>query len=146
MRIKTVNIGKSKICPDCGIEKLLSEYFTSKANRNSVWYSKRCKPCHNAFCREYRQTEKHKEVHKLWSRSDKGKKVRKNSRARWLQKYKENRIAHSAVSNAIRDGRLERQPCQICENTGEAHHENHSRPFDIKWLCKTHHAEFHYSP
>ncbi len=52
--------------------------------------------------------------------------------------------AQTAVSNAIRDGRLLRQPCATCgAPRAEAHHDDYSRPLDVLWLCKTHHTEEH---
>lgn len=53
--------------------------------------------------------------------------------------------ARSDVSNALKDGRLERQPCEECGTTEQvqAHHEDYSKPLDVRWLCKTHHTEVH---
>lgn len=55
------------------------------------------------------------------------------------EKYK----ARYAVTNAIRDGRLQRQPCEICGDAAQAHHEDYSKPFEIRWLCFTHHRGEH---
>jgi hypothetical protein len=52
--------------------------------------------------------------------------------------------AHSAVSNAVRDGRLFRQPCEACGAAkAEAHHDDYAKPLDVRWLCKKHHHEHH---
>lgn len=59
-------------------------------------------------------------------------------------KYK----ARTAVSNAIRDGRLERGSCEqadggACSGPVQAHHDDYSRPLDVRWLCRGHHwAEY----
>jgi hypothetical protein len=48
--------------------------------------------------------------------------------------------AWGAVSNALRRGKLVKQPCEICGSTTvEAHHEDYSRPLDVHWLCQEHH-------
>jgi hypothetical protein len=48
------------------------------------------------------------------------------------------------VSRALAAGRLHRQPCTICgESKAEAHHDDYSRPLDVRWLCRTHHREHH---
>jgi ribosomal protein S27AE len=54
------------------------------------------------------------------------------------------RSATTATSNAIRDGRLVPQPCEKCgsENV-EAHHDDYSKPLDVRWLCRKHHLEHH---
>jgi hypothetical protein len=45
---------------------------------------------------------------------------------------------------AIKTGKLIRQPCQACGNEqSEAHHEDYSKPLDVKWLCRKHHAALH---
>lgn len=43
--------------------------------------------------------------------------------------------ARHAVSNAIRDGRLVRESCEICGEIAQAHHGDYSKPFEIRWLC-----------
>lgn len=52
--------------------------------------------------------------------------------------------ARNAVSNALRDGRLERQPCEVCGSRAEAHHLDYARLLDVKWLCKRHHERKHH--
>lgn len=45
--------------------------------------------------------------------------------------------ARFAVSNAVRDGRLARKPCEKCGRTDrvQAHHHDYSKPLDVEWLC-----------
>lgn len=45
----------------------------------------------------------------------------------------------------IKNGWLIRQPCEICKTdiNVEAHHDDYSKPIDVRWLCKLHHAEHH---
>jgi hypothetical protein len=50
--------------------------------------------------------------------------------------------AHITTGNAIRDGKLVRQPCEVCgKKKSEAHHEDYSKPLEVIWLCKKHHSE-----
>lgn len=52
--------------------------------------------------------------------------------------------AYNAVSNALRDGRLSRLPCEVCKDTkSQAHHEDYRKPLSVRWLCRTHHLEAH---
>ena len=54
------------------------------------------------------------------------------------------RKAQNMADNAIRDGRLVRQPCEVCgAQKAQAHHDDYSKPLDVRWLCTTHHAEWH---
>jgi hypothetical protein len=144
MSPKRKDNGLTKVCKECNIEKPLSEFFFW-AKRN--WYSPRCKPCHNIFCTKYRHSEKGKATSKTWSKSDRGSEVTKQRMATWRAKNKIKRTAQTAVSNAIRDGRLQRGSCIICNvPMAEAHHNDYSKPFQITWLCKTHHSAIHYHP
>jgi hypothetical protein len=78
-------------------------------------------------------------------KTERGKEQRKkanaNRRARHPLKYAANVMA----GNAIRDGRLIRQPCEVCGGTDKihAHHEDYTKPFDVNWLCMAHHVARH---
>jgi hypothetical protein len=41
--------------------------------------------------------------------------------------------------------KLELQPCEICGKTEdiERHHEDYSKPLEVRWLCKSHHLDIH---
>ncbi len=44
----------------------------------------------------------------------------------------------------IKSGKLIRQPCEVCgEVKVEAHHDDYSKPFEVRWLCGNHHREHH---
>lgn len=63
---------------------------------------------------------------------------------RYLARNPLKRKTHIAVGNAIRDGKLVKQPCEICqESKVQAHHDDYSKPLDVRWLCTKHHAEWH---
>lgn len=57
---------------------------------------------------------------------------------------KEKNRARSAVSGAVRNGTLVRQPCEVCgaEKT-DAHHDNYDEPLGVRWLCRKHHRAVH---
>jgi hypothetical protein len=55
------------------------------------------------------------------------------ARAEWLTR------------DAIKRGELKRQPCEICswpKNT-QAHHDDYSKPLEVRWLCQKHHRWMH---
>ena len=61
---------------------------------------------------------------------------------KWRPRHPVERHAHKIVFINIRNGKLKRQPCEVCGKLKvEAHHEDYSRPLEINWLCKKHHAE-----
>jgi len=54
--------------------------------------------------------------------------------------------ARTAVNNALRDKRLQRQPCKVCNDTrSQAHHCDYSKPLEVDWLCFKHHRENEHS-
>lgn len=61
-----------------------------------------------------------------------------------------------AVTKAIRDGVIVRDACEICGALGmeitangqrrslvHAHHDDYNYPLRVRWLCKSHHHEWH---
>jgi hypothetical protein len=49
------------------------------------------------------------------------------------------------VSNAVRDGRLDRpNRCSRCNEKGriEGHHEDYSKPLEVIWLCTLCHRRY----
>lgn len=65
----------------------------------------------------------------------------KEYRARFPNKYK----AHRAVNNAIRDGKLFKEPCCIC-GTNErvvGHHDDYAKILNVRWMCQGHHLQWH---
>jgi hypothetical protein len=62
----------------------------------------------------------------------------------WAERNTVKRAAHIITGNAIRDGKLVKQPCEVCgELKAEAHHDDYEKPLDVRWLCRRHHAEHH---
>ena len=62
--------------------------------------------------------------------------------------YKENfpgrAKATNAVNNAVRDGRLQKWPCEVCGNPRSVgHHTNYDSPLGVTWLCQPHHKQAH---
>lgn len=63
---------------------------------------------------------------------------------------KEARRAHWAVHNAVVRGLLERpDDCEKCGYVGRvtrdihAHHDDYSKPLDVRWLCSSCHGRHH---
>jgi hypothetical protein len=53
------------------------------------------------------------------------------------------RSVRTIIGNALRDGRIVKVPCEICGNPkSQAHHDDYSKPLEVRWLCFTHHREF----
>lgn len=65
------------------------------------------------------------------------------------KRYRQNNAdkirARSAVQRAVVNGDLVKASCEICgEKRTEAHHEDYSKPLDVRWFCKNHHENRHH--
>lgn len=51
--------------------------------------------------------------------------------------------ARTAAGNALRDGRLRKEPCYFCGATRdiEMHHPDYSQPLRVYWLCRRCHRK-----
>lgn len=44
----------------------------------------------------------------------------------------------------IKSSKLIKMNCEICNDTEvEAHHDDYTNPYDVRWLCKAHHSQHH---
>lgn len=78
--------------------------------------------------------------------SDKGIAARRKAAANYIDRNPQKRIAHNAVSNALRDGRLIKKPCEWPEcgiDSDHAHHEDYDHPLVVIWYCTPHHVARH---
>lgn len=52
--------------------------------------------------------------------------------------------ARRLVQRAVKRGTMTRLPCEVCgETKSEGHHDDYSKPLDVRWLCRKHHTEHH---
>ena len=146
-----------KSCKKCSVEKPLFNFYVHKAMSDG--YLNICKQCTKARISSHREQNierikaydrsrgmipKRVEARKQYAKTDAGKvaikKAVKNYRARHTDRY----FAHTAVANAIRDGRLIKYPCFICGDVmSQGHHSDYTRPLDVVWLCEKHHKQAH---
>lgn len=69
---------------------------------------------------------------------------RKQNLMKYNKKSQKEIAARRVVNNRIRDGHIEKESCIICGHTeAEAHHADYSKPLEIQWLCRKHHAAWH---
>ena len=67
------------------------------------------------------------------------KKIVKERSKSWIAKNPEKRKAHLRVGNALRSGKLTKEPCEVCgAKKVEAHHDDYSKPLDVKSVSYTH--------
>jgi ribosomal protein S27AE len=97
--------------------------------------------------------EKKREAQKRYESTFKGKATRarfvekgglRGPSLRYRRKYPERYAANTAVTNALADGRLQRQPCEGCgAKRAQAHHDDYAKPLVVRWLCARCHVRHH---
>ena len=147
-----------KKCPKCGIEKPHTDFYRDKHKPSGrKCYCKTCcsiqqkhsyskkKTIILARCKEYR--DEHQEERRI-----KGRVYYRKYRDRFLAYKKKRRIAypertksHDKVHRAIKSGRLIPEPCEECgqEEGIQAHHDDYTKPLDVRWLCRSCHKYLH---
>lgn len=134
----------SKVCFKCKRDLPRSEFYKHPQMGDGLLG--KCKECAKTDVREnyskrriqYHQYEKQRsqdprrrELTRIYCANGK-----KRNAEKWKARY--------ATLNAIRDGKLKRLPCEVCGNEKtEAHHEDYSKPMDVKFLCFKHHRQVH---
>lgn len=66
---------------------------------------------------------------------------RKEYKLKFPNKYK----SHTLVANAIRAKKLFPEPCYVCGSKQyiHAHHDDYSKPLNVRWLCSACHSQWH---
>ena len=134
-----------KSCRRCGEAKPLTEFYAHKKMADG--HLNVCKECVKNRVKTHRAENDSVREYDRWryqnhpDRKNRGKENSKRYRAKNPEKYK----AHTMVNNAIRDGKITKQPCVVCGNLSvHAHHHDYSKPLDVTWLCAKHHHRHHH--
>ena len=126
------------ICRSCKSEKMPGDFYAGVKSR--------CKECHKAAMKIRRLTDpKVQEYERQRSKTPERQKHIAKTSKKWREKHPDAYRAHTALNNALRDGRIQKQPCAICgtSNRVHAHHSDYARPLDVKWLCAKCHHRIH---
>jgi hypothetical protein len=68
----------------------------------------------------------------------------KSSNDLYIKRNPKKYRAHTTFHSATLTGKLIRQPCEVCGSTTvHGHHDDYSKPLDVRWLCPKHHSERH---
>ncbi len=128
-----------KTCKDCKKKKNISEFYKNGSMLDGHLNS--CKECIKAGVRKNRADNiDHYREYDRNRGNRQSREYLKNYRAKFRKKY----IAHNMVNNAIRDGKLFSEQCEICgSHSSHAHHDDYAKPLNVRWLCAVHHKEWH---
>jgi len=141
-------------CKVCGTTKPLEEYYKN---------DRTCKVCRRGIVKAHRAAnldriqaydrgrgqspERKKKVKEQYDRrmsTEEGRKKASENSKRNQNKNLLKRAARVIVGNSVRDGKLIKEPCEVCGDTDSAgHHEDYTKPLEVTWLCLHHHGERH---
>lgn len=153
-------LSDTKKCARCGRVLPVSEFSLHRSSLRS-----NCKACRNIELREYwsSRPERVQEARRNRTESGRG---REDQRRFWAsktdeerralrRKYKSRRApqpvnqlrAQGRLHAAVRSGRIKKPTtCETCGASGvviNAHHDDYSKPLDVKWLCSWCHRKLH---
>lgn len=117
-------IVETKRCTRCKERKPLDNFHNSRASRDGLY--PQCKDCR----REY--------VHMAGRAS--------LTQRRWIKRNPAKKQAYNLLSRAVKAGRITRPTnCERCGNESrlQGHHEDHSKPLEVEWLCDPCHKQLH---
>lgn len=120
---------EGKSCARCQTFKPFSEF-----SRRRKAYQPYCKPCASQNVRDWMERGENRQ--RLYQNVQ-------ASRAR----YPERSAARKTLNAAVAAGRIVAGPCEVgtdCVGQIQAHHDDYSKPLDVRWLCKRHHEEHHH--
>jgi len=133
-----------KTCFKCKTEKPLGEFY-----RHPQMKDGRLNKCKECTKRDVSSNyEDRREYYAEYERKRFQQPKRKAAAMEYQRKRRdanpEKYRASYLTSNAVRDGRLIKQPCEVCgEKKAQAHHDDYSKPLDVRWLCRKHHLGVH---
>lgn len=90
----------------------------------------RCRECNRKRCADWRGRNREK--------------VYENVRRQYARD-REKVNARCNLNYHMKRGHVKRGPCEVdgCECKAHAHHDDYSKPLEVRWLCRTHHADLH---
>lgn len=87
------------------------------------------------------RAKKLKRLKLYWERNKA--KINARIRQKHLLNPSKNR-ARDKLKYAVKVGKIGKEPCQVCKDTNaQAHHLDYSQPYNVRWLCRTHHSLVH---
>ena len=137
---------KIKKCFKCGKKKPLEEFY--KHPQMSDGTVNKCKECNKKDVREHRLNPKYREKileydRQRFKKPERKEKVMKYQKKR-REEYPEKERARRLINYRVRKGLIKKKHCELCgEKKTEAHHDDYSKPLEVRWLCFKCHRKVH---
>ena len=149
---------ETKVCKKCGEEKSVDDFYRNKTYADGL--QGKCKACEKACHAEYYASHTAAERARIraWHAAHRGYLAKKSAirregrreqdriyRAEYRRLNPDKCTAYDRAKEARRTGKLVPRPCEICGITENinGHHDDYSKPLDVRWLCASHHRLLH---
>lgn len=108
--------------------------------------------CVKHYNEYYRNSEKGKAAQKKFRESDKYipnnpkyRESNKISNRKYDRSIKRKKYPEKIIARRLANYNIKREECEIvnCSQLGEKHHEDYSKPLEVRFLCINHHRELH---
>ncbi len=129
-------------------------FWTDEMSSNAGRYTY-CKVCFNKIKIEQRERnpEHYRKRQRDWRRDDRSLYPDKYKELDSIKYHndKELRPEKIVARNKIHELTRTRskvnikKPCEVCGTIAEAHHDDYSKPLEVRWLCSVHHKELDYA-
>ena len=146
-----------KRCFKCGEDKSFSSFYKHKQMGDG--YLGKCKECAKKDVAKHRE-ENLEKIHAYerqrnmlphriaaraeYSNTEAYRQIASKSKKQYKIDNPIKYAAHTTLGNAIRDGKLFKQSCETCQDPKvHGHHDDYSKPLEVRWLCAIHHKEWH---
>lgn len=131
-----------KHCNSCDKDKIKSEFGKRAMSVDGL--AAKCKECQKEYDKARLKNPKRMAARRDYQKTESGKLAHSKATKAWVDKNVIKRAAHIMVGNALKGGRLIKMPCEICEDrNSHGHHDDYAKPLEVRWLCDTHHNEWH---
>jgi ribosomal protein S27AE len=160
------NLVMNRTCKKCGFTKPASDFYVQQKTECKECTKKRVRENRAANIDYYREFDRQRanlphrvEARKAYAETDQGKEAHRRAKSAYLQRSperrkesikvwgdnnREKRDAHKAVFLALYHGSIAKQACESCGATKtQAHHDDYSKPLDVRWLCVSCHVAHH---
>ena len=127
-------------CRRCKRVKSISKFYRHSCGWDRICRDCKCKARRLRYRKNRDQTRAYERKR---SRNPKRKAYVARKQSEWRARNPKRYKARTAVANALRDGRLKKEPCELCgtRKRVQAHHDDYSKPLAVCWLCFKCHRE-----
>lgn len=156
-QLKTAEFLTSGYCGPCKYETIKLKRQKARLERGQLPFGEGRRPtCYR--CGAIKENPRDGYCNKCDAERDRAVRLRNKQSDQFLQREREKYAVNKScpifrykkavrefTNNNIRSGFLVRQPCEVCksEKKADAHHDDYTKPLDVRWLCRKHHNEHH---